>query len=226
VTQGAENKQLIHGKVFWASLMGLATVALAAWDSALDVEGPTEYAVLLISILVVAVPISGFYFLLLKIIEKGRNGAYREGPFEADGVLAGIPYRVREGGIIEAMMHGGLVRFKNLEQFRAASEGRDVPPSEYSDEVDGMYKINADKTVTTRTPIGKRGYYNRLTAIVSLAILAALGFIYLISQFMSQPEMSRSAKINYWCNEKYDATKCVAAISGYTDDNSTDNNSK
>lgn len=46
--------------------------------------------------------------------------------FEAEGVLRGFPYRVRENGSIEAMMMGGLVRFQDMEQFLAAAEGRDA----------------------------------------------------------------------------------------------------
>ena len=43
-------------------------------------------------------------------------------PFEPDGVYAGIPYRVLPNCSIEAMMPGGLVRFKTLDQLLAAAE--------------------------------------------------------------------------------------------------------
>jgi hypothetical protein len=46
--------------------------------------------------------------------------------FEAEAVLRGFPYRVRENGSIEAMMAGGLVHFRDMEQFLAAAEGRDA----------------------------------------------------------------------------------------------------
>ena len=82
-------------------------------------------------------------------------------------MLAGTPYRVTEGGIVEAMMPGGLVRFNNMDQFRAASEGRDLPrPSDvdstdFRDVMDGVrYKVNADNTVTAWTPTGERTYSN------------------------------------------------------------------
>jgi len=42
-------------------------------------------------------------------------------PFESDGVYAGIPYRVLPDSSIEAMLPGGLVKFKNMDQFLAAS---------------------------------------------------------------------------------------------------------
>jgi len=41
-------------------------------------------------------------------------------PFEPDGVCAGIPYRVLSDNSIEAMMPGGLVKFKDLDQLLAA----------------------------------------------------------------------------------------------------------
>jgi Superinfection immunity protein len=47
-------------------------------------------------------------------------------PFETEAVLRGFPYRVRENGTVEAMMTGGLVHFRDMEQFRAAAEGRDA----------------------------------------------------------------------------------------------------
>ena len=56
---------------------------------------------------------------------KSDAGPPSESAFKAEGALAGRPYRVKEGGIVEAMMQGGLVRFENMDQFRAASEGRD-----------------------------------------------------------------------------------------------------
>ncbi len=44
-------------------------------------------------------------------------------PFESDGVYSGIPYRVLPDHSIEAMMPGGLVRFKNMEQLVASAAG-------------------------------------------------------------------------------------------------------
>jgi hypothetical protein len=42
-------------------------------------------------------------------------------PFEPDGVYNSIPYRVLSDHSIEAMMPGGLVIFKNMDQLRASS---------------------------------------------------------------------------------------------------------
>jgi len=42
-------------------------------------------------------------------------------PFEPEGVYCNIPYRVLPDSSIEAMMPGGLVKFKNMDQFLTAS---------------------------------------------------------------------------------------------------------
>src|SRR5262245_12756124 len=42
-------------------------------------------------------------------------------PFEPEGVYCSIPYRVLPDSSIEAMMPGGLVKFKNMELFLASS---------------------------------------------------------------------------------------------------------
>ncbi|WP_234683489.1 hypothetical protein [Bradyrhizobium monzae] len=41
-------------------------------------------------------------------------------PFEPDGVLGGVPYRVIDDGSIHAIMQGALVKFASLEQFTKA----------------------------------------------------------------------------------------------------------
>ena len=46
--------------------------------------------------------------------------------FVAEGVLKDFPYRLWQKGTIEAMMPGGLVHFRDMEQFLAAAEGRDA----------------------------------------------------------------------------------------------------
>jgi hypothetical protein len=49
--------------------------------------------------------------------------------FEPDGVYAGIPYKTLPTGRVEAMLHGGLVRFRSMEQFTAATSGRQSQPA-------------------------------------------------------------------------------------------------
>ena len=44
-------------------------------------------------------------------------------PFEPEAVYANTPYRVLPDGSIEAMMPGGLIKFKNIDQFLACTAG-------------------------------------------------------------------------------------------------------
>ena len=123
--------------------------------------------------------LAGLLLIVLPRLDAAGGLRTDGGAFKAEGVLAGIPYRVTKGGIVEAMMQGGLVRFNNMDQFRAASEGRDAPPvdadsrdtdsrdmdfrdtdfREFPDVMGGIrHKVNADNTVTARTPTGVRTY--------------------------------------------------------------------
>ncbi len=64
----------------------------------------------------------------LLVLASPRVRQEDETAFKPQGVLKGFPYRVGAGGGVEAMLQGGLVRFANMDQFRAAAEGRDVVP--------------------------------------------------------------------------------------------------
>jgi hypothetical protein len=44
-------------------------------------------------------------------------------PFEPDGVLGGVPYRVVDDGSIHAIMQGAMVKFSSLEKFTKAVGG-------------------------------------------------------------------------------------------------------
>lgn len=41
-------------------------------------------------------------------------------PFDADGVYAGVPYRVADDGSVHAVMHGAVVRFRDIDKFTAS----------------------------------------------------------------------------------------------------------
>jgi hypothetical protein len=62
--------------------------------------------------------------------------------FEPDAVLKGFPYRRREDGTVDVMMTGGLVHFRDMEQFRAVVEERDED------------HMNAGFTAQQSTPTG------------------------------------------------------------------------
>jgi hypothetical protein len=44
-------------------------------------------------------------------------------PFEADGVYAGVPYRVASDGSIDAIMQGAMVRFRDFDRFTGSVGG-------------------------------------------------------------------------------------------------------
>ncbi|WP_157450528.1 hypothetical protein [Bradyrhizobium sp. ARR65] len=44
-------------------------------------------------------------------------------PFEPDGVYAGVPYKVKADGSIEAIMQGAVVRFRDFEKFTGSIGG-------------------------------------------------------------------------------------------------------
>ena len=85
--------------------------------------------------------------LLAKSVNLLPSPLRQEGPFEADGVFKGVPYKIREKGMVEAMMPSGMVRFRSIEHFQAAAEGRD-PQLTVSD---SMQENIA--TIDTRTAI-------------------------------------------------------------------------
>jgi len=46
-------------------------------------------------------------------------------PFQADAAYLGLPYKTQQNGAVDAMMPGGLVRFRNLDEFiKAANRGK------------------------------------------------------------------------------------------------------
>jgi hypothetical protein len=50
--------------------------------------------------------------------------------FEPDGVYSGIPFKVRDGGEIEAMWADGPVIFRDFDQFIASAKGKSTVHSE------------------------------------------------------------------------------------------------
>lgn len=52
--------------------------------------------------------------------------------FEPEGVIGAIPYKVADGGAVDAMMPGGMVRFKNFDDFMTAAGNNASPVPEGS----------------------------------------------------------------------------------------------
>src|SRR6266481_4814972 len=82
----------------------------------------------------ISVIISPLIALLLVLVMDRKNAPPTEAAvgasastFEPDAVHAGIPYRSRPDGSIEAIMQGGRVRFSDYKKFAAAT-GTPMPP--------------------------------------------------------------------------------------------------
>src|SRR5262249_26312322 len=118
--------------LFW---LGLAIIVGVAGNT----RGRSGLAWFLLSLLITPI-LTGLLLLALPKIEpqaeRRRTGPFTktssmpgraartEGPFLPDGVLGGIPYRVLPGGLIDAVMSGGIVRFRDMEQLLAAINGK------------------------------------------------------------------------------------------------------
>jgi hypothetical protein len=84
-------------------------------------------------------------------------------PFEPDAVYCSIPYRVLPDNSIEAMLSGGLVKFKNLDQFLASFASS-------SDDANGVHSIGSydvpgntnNRNVNIPATTGPLDYYSIL----------------------------------------------------------------
>ena len=93
---------------------------------AADMRGRNGFGWFTIAILLSPL-IAGLLLLALPCVELATKTALSQPQpaFKPEGVLKGLPYRLLEDGTVDAMMTGGLVHFRDMEQFRAAAEGRD-----------------------------------------------------------------------------------------------------
>jgi|GEM_PF-2855002 len=78
--------------------------------------------------------------------------------FEPEGVYAGIPYRVLPDASIEAMMPGGLVKFKDIDQLMAAVNGGTV-----GNQLVGLLEQNSSQSAAlyhqSNSYVRQNGYY-------------------------------------------------------------------
>jgi hypothetical protein len=109
--------------------------------------------------LVITPVITGLLVLALPRVE----GQQPDHSFNTEAVLKGLPYRLQRDGTIQAMMAGGLVHFRDMEQFRAAAEGRDVDSmkakfkAEFPEELNEyLYRIERDGSVSAVDNRGNR----------------------------------------------------------------------
>ena len=75
-------------------------------------------------------------------------------PFEPDGVYNSIPYRVLPDCSIEAMMPGGLVKFKNMDQLVATSTSApadiNLAHSQLVADAARMFRHRRDRSIITQ----------------------------------------------------------------------------
>jgi len=53
-----------------------------------------------------------------------------EGIFRPDGMVGDTPYRMLPNGETEALIQGGMVRFRNLDHLRSMTNAASAPPTE------------------------------------------------------------------------------------------------
>ena len=85
-------------------------------------------------------------------------------PFEPDGVYNSVPYRVLPDCSIEAMMPGGLVKFKDMEQLIASSGG--VPTNSQGPQSVTLATVGGRNGNAPAVPID---YYSILTQAIKAA---------------------------------------------------------
>ncbi len=145
----------------WVLLyLGLAVVVGVAANT----RGRSGFGWFLLALLISPL-ISGLLVLALPRVGPIAAPPQPDHSFEPEAVLKGFPYRLRESGTIDAMMTGGLVHFRDMEQFRAAAEGRDAESvthddalkTEFPDELHGyFYHVEKDGSVSAVDRLGAR----------------------------------------------------------------------
>jgi hypothetical protein len=96
-----------------------------------------------------------------------KNVKAQLGPFSPDGVYCGIPYRVLPSGSIDAMMPGGKVRFRNMDQLLAAARG--------SQKLADVPNIEPEKlSRQIEAPRRSSGLRKSRTLVIALSISAVL----------------------------------------------------
>ncbi len=142
---------------------------------------PTTIPLWLSALLVVGVPTAiamfGPYFVRRLVPLKAAFS-----PFVPDGVYGGIPYRVLSSGSIDAMMPGGVVRFRNVEQLVAAAGGSQKP-------VDVPPPSDRNKTLG---PAERPGRSKRLIVVSALSVLI-LTVLFAVLNRPVQPGMAVDA---------------------------------
>jgi hypothetical protein len=102
--------------------------------------------------------------IILALPSADSKAAEQRKQFQAQAIYKGTPYRVRPAGNIEAMLPGGAVIFRNMEEFSAAVDGGtiELKPNEYlkaefPNELGSyLYRVEKDGSVAAVNGLGER----------------------------------------------------------------------
>ncbi len=85
-------------------------------------------------------------------------------PFDPDGLYDGIPYRVLPDASIEAMTPGGLIRFKDIDQFLAFANGS-LAKSNVTHPI-VSFDMPGERSANVPAPAGQLDYYSILVEAI------------------------------------------------------------
>jgi hypothetical protein len=122
----------------------------------------------------------------------------QDGKFEAQGVYAGIPYRVLSNGTIDAMMAGGLVNFSTMEQLVAAASGSHVP---HQTEPDDQY---LDAHREDLGPLSRKRMSNsQIVGWFIVAPIAGLIGLIVVSAILNPDTRDTNTRLMDQCKEQF-----------------------
>lgn len=128
----------IFGFFGWMAIWLVFSICVGAAASARGREGIVWFFValffspLLAILLLLVFPNLKQERLMAEMVRQTRPPAVppplpSSAAFEPDGVFAGVPYRIRGDGSIEAIMQGALVRFGDFDRFKGAFDAAQAP---------------------------------------------------------------------------------------------------
>jgi hypothetical protein len=139
--------------------IGLAFAVAIAANTRGRSGGAWFFLAILLSPLVAGVIVLAMPSLVVTATERAAQ------PFQPQGVLNGIPYRILPQGQVEAMLPGGRTVFRNLDTLAAVAKGETIEYeapdaktlAEYPDELNGFrYKQGKNGRVKVLTPNGEQ----------------------------------------------------------------------
>ena len=141
--------------------------------------------------------------------------------FEPDGVYAGIPYKVLNTGQIDAMMAGGLVRFKTMEQMIAAVSGGNIRAANFvsSGATDasisslterGVVKSAVDPVTPPPVLVAKSSRGKKIILWVILTPIIGFLLLFFLAIQSEKPPKSAAERILEACEKEFGARGEIA----------------